>query len=1101
MSLTTCAVVAQVYDQDGQPVSGATITATLNRYEVYEGYVVPDSVEVTTDTNGAATLDLWPNQLGSTESLYKIVISAPNGKTLKATAVVPDETTANLWQIATLPVYPGKTDGELILDAAVAAGATAVSEAAAAAASATAAAASATDAETAAGTIGTAVSDAESAATAAAASASAAASSATSAANSLSSIGTSATTATNAATAAAASATTASTKASEAATSATNAASSATTASGAATTATTKASDAATSATAAATSASSAASSASTATTKASQASTSASNAATSASNAATSATNAASSEASVAGNATAAASSATAAAASATTASGAATTATTKAGEAATSATSASTSAATATTKASEAATSATAAATAKTAAEAARDQTLAAFDSFDDRYLGVKASDPTVDNDGNALVGGALYFNSAPLNSGGGMKVYDGTGLVWLAAYASLSGALLGANNLSDLASASAARSNLGLGNVENKSSATIRGELTSGNVTTALGFTPYDASNPSSYITAAALSDYLTTSAAASGYQPLDGDLTAIAALAGTSGFLKKTGANTWALDTSTYLTSFTETDPVFAASDAAGITSTDISNWGTAYGWGNHASAGYLASATAATTYLALSGGTLTGSVGIGAAPASFGGGYRVLEIWGSSATDGGVLRSSTSDGSIVADLFTANAFGGAVIRTTTNHPILLRPNDVPALFLNPVASAVNYVRVDGAATGTGPAVYSGGPDTNIDLRLIAKGTGSLLLTASAIKGDFSNATASSRLAFQTSTANGNTIVTAKPNGIGTAGYFIAHNASDADNSSYIYMAALGSEAVIRTEKNGTGTLLPLGMYAAGARQAQVLATASAVNYLTLSGSTTGSYATLGVAGSDASIGLILQTKAGGSYALQDNNGARALLATPVTDSVNYLQVVSAVTGAAPYLTATGTDTDIALVLSSKGTGNVLLRANSATALAAWNPSSAVNAVIINGNTTGYGPGISATGSDTNINLNISGKGTGSVVFGSPTTAKAHKETKVAAGANDFDLATANYFSKTISTTTTLTVSNVPATGTAASFILDLTNGGAGTITWWSGMKWAGGTAPTLTSSGRDVLGFFTHDGGTTWTGLVLGKDVK
>ena len=70
-----------------------------------------------------------------------------------------------------------------------------------------------------------------------------------------------------------------------------------------------------------------------------------------------------------------------------------------------------------------------------------------------------------------------------------------------------------------------------------------------------------------------------------------------------------------------------------------------------------------------------------------------------------------------------------------------------------------------------------------------------------------------------------------------------------------------------------------------------------------------------------------------------------------------------------------------------------------------------------------------------------------------------------------------------------------------MSNVPSSGTGVSFILDLTNGGSSAITWWSGVKWAGGTAPTLTASGRDVLGFFTHDGGTTWTGLVLGKDVK
>lgn len=50
-----------------------------------------------------------------------------------------------------------------------------------------------------------------------------------------------------------------------------------------------------------------------------------------------------------------------------------------------------------------------------------------------------------------------------------------------------------LVASLNLLDLPNPAQARSNLGLGNVENKSSATIRGELTSGNVTSALGYTP--------------------------------------------------------------------------------------------------------------------------------------------------------------------------------------------------------------------------------------------------------------------------------------------------------------------------------------------------------------------------------------------------------------------------------------------------------------------------------------------------------------------------------------------------------------------------------------------------------------------------------
>ncbi len=135
-----------------------------------------------------------------------------------------------------------------------------------------------------------------------------------------------------------------------------------------------------------------------------------------------------------------------------------------------------------------------------------------------------------------------------------------------------------LLASSNLADLTNAGTARTNLGLGNVENKSSATIRSEITSGNVTTALGFTPYNASNPSGYITSSALTPYLTSAAASSTYQPLDTDLTAIAGLAGTTGVLRKTAANTWALDTATYLTG---NQSITVSGDAAGSGTTAIS----------------------------------------------------------------------------------------------------------------------------------------------------------------------------------------------------------------------------------------------------------------------------------------------------------------------------------------------------------------------------------------------------------------------------------------------------------------------------------------------------------------------------------------
>lgn len=99
------------------------------------------------------------------------------------------------------------------------------------------------------------------------------------------------------------------------------------------------------------------------------------------------------------------------------------------------------------------------------------------------------------------------------------------------------------------------------------------------------------------------------------------------------------------------------------------------------------------------------------------------------------------------------------------------------------------------------------------------------------------------------------------------------------------------------------------------------------------------------------------------------------------------------------------------------------------------------------------------------------------------------------------TKDTITASNINVRDGSVFTKTISANTTFTVSNVPVTTNVPSFILELTNAGAYTITWWSGMKWEGGSAPTLTTSGTDILGFYTHDGGTTWRGVVMALDSK
>lgn len=96
--------------------------------------------------------------------------------------------------------------------------------------------------------------------------------------------------------------------------------------------------------------------------------------------------------------------------------------------------------------------------------------------------------------------------------------------------------------------------------------------------------------------------------------------------------------------------------------------------------------------------------------------------------------------------------------------------------------------------------------------------------------------------------------------------------------------------------------------------------------------------------------------------------------------------------------------------------------------------------------------------------------------------------------------VAVAASAIDCSAGNYFTKTASGALTWTFTNVPASRSFA-VILELTNGGTGTQTWPAAVKWPGGTAPTLTASGVDVLGFITDDGGTTWRGVALMIDSK
>jgi len=102
----------------------------------------------------------------------------------------------------------------------------------------------------------------------------------------------------------------------------------------------------------------------------------------------------------------------------------------------AAASASAAATSASNAATSASNASTSASNASSSASSASTSATNAAASYDQFDDRYLGSKSSSPSVDNDGNALLTGALYFDTVANE----MRVY--TGSVWKATGSAVNG-----------------------------------------------------------------------------------------------------------------------------------------------------------------------------------------------------------------------------------------------------------------------------------------------------------------------------------------------------------------------------------------------------------------------------------------------------------------------------------------------------------------------------------------------------------------------------------------------------------------------------------------------------------------------------------
>lgn len=134
---------------------------------------------------------------------------------------------------------------------------------------------------------------------------------------------------------------------------------------------------------------------------------------------------------------------------------------------------------------------------------------------------------------------------------------------------------------------------------------------------------------------------------------------------------------------------------------------------------------------------------------------------------------------------------------------------------------------------------------------------------------------------------------------------------------------------------------------------------------------------------------------ANSGNLFYRKSGVSYQFMLNAEYHTL--STAASGVNGFNLIRSATGNFPVLAASGSDTNVGIEYRSQGTGRQFFTINSNVQFEILNTASAVNRVSVTGSATGNAVSVTATGSDSNIQLNLSGKGTSGVQVGAASQA--------------------------------------------------------------------------------------------------------
>lgn len=178
-------------------------------------------------------------------------------------------------------------------------------------------------------------------------------------------------------------------------------------------------------------------------------------------------------------------------------------------------------------------------------------------------------------------------------------------------------------------------------------------------------------------------------------------------------------------------------------------------------------------------------------------------------------------------------------------------------------------------------------------------------------------------------------------------------------------------------------------------------AAGAEGLRVVTTASGVNWMQISGSNSTGFSNLiGAEGSSSNIQMLYYTKGTNNHVFRTNGvgGPTQAVVSHTASAVNFVQVTGAATGGAVTISAQGSDTNTGILYFSKGFGGHQFRGYGGGNIFGQffaNQASPVNYIEFGASSSGNAVLVRVAGSDTNIDLALTPKGTGNVRFGTYT----------------------------------------------------------------------------------------------------------